>query len=77
MSDDRFLTQTETLTENGESAASAPPEKQIPLSPDAEKQEHEKAILYKEVFRQEWLAQFSWLCFDDKTGYVVNIMNLT
>ena len=40
-----FLTQTEILTENSESAASEPPEKPIPLSPDAEKQEHEKASL--------------------------------
>ena len=44
-----FLIQTETLTENSESAASGPPEMQIPMSPDAEKQEHDK----------EWLAQFS------------------
>ena len=45
----RPMTQAEILTENSESAASEPPEKRIPLSPDAEKQEHEKAILYKEV----------------------------
>ena len=44
-----FLTQTEILTENSESAVSEAPEKWIPLSPDAEKQEHEKVILYKEV----------------------------
>ena len=42
-----FLTQTETLSENSESAASEPPEKRIPLSSDAEKQEHDKAILLK------------------------------
>ena len=30
---------------NSKSAASEPPEKWVPLSPDAEKQEHEKAIL--------------------------------
>ena len=52
------------------SAASELPEKLIPLSPDAEKQEHEKAILYKEVFRREWLAQFFWLRFVDKTGFM-------
>ena len=41
-----FLIQTETLTENSESAASEPPEMRIPMSPDAEKQEHDKAIHY-------------------------------
>ena len=44
-----FLTRTKILTENL-------PEKGIPLSPDAETQEHEKAILYKEVSKQEWTS---------------------
>ena len=44
-----FLTRTEILTENSESAAPEPPQKQIPLSPDAAKREHENTILYKEV----------------------------
>ena len=38
-----FLTRTETLTENSESAASEQPEKRIPLSSDAEKQEHDRS----------------------------------
>ena len=53
-----FLTQTEILTENSESAASEPPETRIPLSPDAEKQEREKAILYKEVSDRNGLLNF-------------------
>ena len=53
-----FLTQTEILNENNESAASEPPEKRILLSSDAEEQEHEKAILYKEVSDRNGLLNF-------------------
>ena len=53
-----FLTQTEILTENSESAVTEPPEKRIPLSPDAEKQENEKVILYKEVSDRNGLLNF-------------------
>ena len=44
------LTQAELLTENSETAASEPPENRIPLSPDAEKQEHEKARVFPQSF---------------------------
>ena len=37
---------------------SEPSENWIPLSPDAEKQEHEKAILYKEVSDRNGLLSF-------------------
>ena len=53
-----FLTQTEILTENSESAASKPPEMLSPLSPDAEKQGHEKAFLYKEFCDRNGLLNF-------------------
>ena len=55
---DFFLTQTEILTETSESAASVSPEKLILLSPGAEKQEHEMAILYKEVSHRNGLLNF-------------------
>ena len=54
-----FLTRTEILTENSESAAPEPPQKRIPLSPDAEKREREKTIiLYKEVSDRNDLLNF-------------------
>ena len=53
-----FLTRTEILTENSESAASEPPEKRTLLSPDAEKQTHEMAFLYKEVSDRNGLLNF-------------------
>ena len=55
---DFFLTQTEILTENSESAASEPPEKRTRLSPDVEKQGHEKAFLYKKVSDRNGLLNF-------------------
>ena len=55
---DFFLTQTEILTKNCESAASEPPEKWTPLSPDAEKQGHENAFLYKKVSDRNGLVNF-------------------
>ena len=57
-SEDTFLTRTEILTENSESAGPEPPEKRILLSLDAEKQEHEKATLYKEVSDGNGLLNF-------------------
>ena len=53
-----FLTRTEILTENSESAAPEPPQNRIPLSPDAEKREREKTILYKEVSDRNDLLNF-------------------
>ena len=61
-----ILIQSETLTENSESAASEPPEKRIPLSPDTEIQEHDKAILHKEVSDRNGL-----LSFPGFVGYII------
>ena len=74
---DFFLTQTEILTENSESAASEPPQKRIPLSPDAEKREHEKTILYKEFSDRNDLLNFPGLVLLIKLAtYIVTFVQL-
>ena len=65
-----FLTRkiSKIPTENSESAASEPPEKRILLSTTADAEKQVQKNVLPRNFRQEWLSQFHWLRFDDKTG---------